>query len=523
VSLPHDDLSESLRSLKSSEFIYEQALYPVLEYAFRHPLTQEVALHSQLQEHRKRMHASVAQAIERESAETLDEHAALLAHHWEEAGEPVRAASWHSVAAEWAGPNSPNEAERHWRSVRTLLDSVPSSAEMIPLATTARIEMLNFGWRQGMLAEEAERLLTEGLALTEESGDVAQRVRVMSTYAGVRYLTGAPAAVVGLCQENQVVAAQLQDAESNFAALAVLSNVYFMLGRLPEGDEVQDQLVILAEQDPDLGVDSFGVSGSWLGFGLRGFYNLFLGKFDSVEEWLRRCDEIAHDKDELEVLAWTASVRAWVATALGDGQRALSHARQAMELVERSGSSLARVIGFMVNGMALLEAREYRESVDALEEGLRIARETRAFLTFDGELGGLLARALAGAGEIDRALEVAREAVETCDRRQTRRSGIVARLCLSQVLRVAQGKDAADEVESVLNRVAIDVVETGARIYLPRVHEERGELALLKGNYSGFEIEFQIAHELEVEMGVEIHAARLAERLEAESEPESDA
>jgi hypothetical protein len=173
--------------------------------------------------------------------------------------------------------------------------------------------------------------------------------------------------------------------------------------------------------------------------------------------------------------------------------------------------------------MALLESREYREAVDVFEEGLRIARETRALLTLDGEIGGLLALALAGTGEIDRALEVAREAVETSDRRQTRRCGIVARLSLAQVLRVAQGKDATGEIESVLNHVANEVVETGARIYLPRVHEERGELALLKGNLGSFDIEFQIAQELEVEMGVEIHAARLAERLKLESERESEA
>jgi len=36
--------------LKAGEFIYEQAIYPVAEYAFKHPLTQQVALDSQLRE-----------------------------------------------------------------------------------------------------------------------------------------------------------------------------------------------------------------------------------------------------------------------------------------------------------------------------------------------------------------------------------------------------------------------------------------------------------------------------------------
>ena len=69
------------------------------EYAFKHPLTQEVALGSQLQERRARVHAAVARAIEAAHAEKLDEHAALLAHHWEEAGEALAAARWHTRAA----------------------------------------------------------------------------------------------------------------------------------------------------------------------------------------------------------------------------------------------------------------------------------------------------------------------------------------------------------------------------------------------------------------------------------------
>src|SRR5439155_24240046 len=57
-------LREALQKLKDTEFVYEQSLYPVVEYLFKHPLTQEVALASQLGERRKRLHAAVAQCIE---------------------------------------------------------------------------------------------------------------------------------------------------------------------------------------------------------------------------------------------------------------------------------------------------------------------------------------------------------------------------------------------------------------------------------------------------------------------------
>src|SRR2546426_448856 len=41
--LPAADAAAALRALTQGEFLYEQALYPEAEYAFKHPLTQEVA------------------------------------------------------------------------------------------------------------------------------------------------------------------------------------------------------------------------------------------------------------------------------------------------------------------------------------------------------------------------------------------------------------------------------------------------------------------------------------------------
>ena len=46
AELPKSELDEALRALKAGEFIYERSLYPVAEYAFKHPLTQQVALDS---------------------------------------------------------------------------------------------------------------------------------------------------------------------------------------------------------------------------------------------------------------------------------------------------------------------------------------------------------------------------------------------------------------------------------------------------------------------------------------------
>jgi predicted ATPase len=58
------ELTAALQALAAAELVYEAAPYPEVEYAFKHPLTQEVAYRSQLAERRARAHAGVARAIE---------------------------------------------------------------------------------------------------------------------------------------------------------------------------------------------------------------------------------------------------------------------------------------------------------------------------------------------------------------------------------------------------------------------------------------------------------------------------
>ena len=86
VELPASDLNAAISELLTAEMIFERALYPTAEYAFKHPLTHEVALHAQLRDARAQRHELVARAIEQADAGNLDEKAALLAHHWSEAG-----------------------------------------------------------------------------------------------------------------------------------------------------------------------------------------------------------------------------------------------------------------------------------------------------------------------------------------------------------------------------------------------------------------------------------------------------
>ena len=133
--LSETELRASLKRLKDAEFIYELSLYPVAEYTFKHPLTQEVAIGSQLQELRRRTHGAVARALEEAHADKLDEAAALLAHHYEQSGETLIAARWHRRAAEWAGRTDFAAAASHWGECAHWCASCPRTARPHRLAS----------------------------------------------------------------------------------------------------------------------------------------------------------------------------------------------------------------------------------------------------------------------------------------------------------------------------------------------------------------------------------------------------
>ena len=206
------ELADALQALVAGEFIYEQELYPEAVYAFKHPLTQEVAYGSQLGDRRAAVHAAVAQSLAEQRSERLDENAAILAQHWEAAGESLEAARWHARAATWSGFSDPTASLRHWRRVRELADSLPASDEVQSLGLTARILSLQYGWRLGITAEEAEALFQEAERMASAVGDLWSRANLLVAYGSIRCMgDGDSEAYVKLAREGIALAEETSD------------------------------------------------------------------------------------------------------------------------------------------------------------------------------------------------------------------------------------------------------------------------------------------------------------------------
>jgi class 3 adenylate cyclase/tetratricopeptide (TPR) repeat protein len=513
ANLPGTNFAETLRALQEAEFLYEQALYPLVEYAFKHPLTQEVAYGSQLTEHRRHIHAAVARAIEAASAEKPGERAALLAYHWESAGENLEAARWSRRAAEWAGSNDPDTAQRYWRKVRELLAAGPDTAEARALRIIACAQGLNLGFRLGIPKDDADRLFAEGRALAEREQNQRALAGLWYGYGIAKLNYGE---VEGGCKdiaEGARLAEETTDEGLKLALRMGLALTTLIRGRFRETLEITATIVEHPPGDVRLGARIVG-SSPYVGLlQMRSSALAYTGHPQEALAILDRTSEMSREGQELESVGQCQYTYVTVAYLTGDAQLAAGHARRVLETAEKLGQSRMTVLAHDALGTAGILAGQWRDAAQALETSLAIARRRRIRRDFEVSSLALLSEAYLGLGDVDRALAVAQEAVELARGRGTLFMETRAQVSRARALLRGEGDGARTEIETVLRRALALVEQTGARGYEPFVRVELAALARLTGDEAGWDRELRQAHALFTEMDAPIRAQQVIREL----------
>jgi len=431
AELANDELKAALAGLRRAEFLYEQSIYPAVEYAFKHPLTQEVALGSLLKERRHHVHAAVARAIELQDTSHLDERAALLAHHWEEAGEALQAARWHKRAAEWIGVTNAVEGVRHWERVRSLLRTLPRIEETLQLGNIACLGALTLGWRLGTSTDHAADVFEEGRSLAEESGDVATLSALYGSYAGVLGISGGYSDErVRYSREAVRLAGQTGDESLQLAELSYLAFGFLCAGRLTEGLELCDTACQRLPSDPSFGEEFTGYSPSLGLLCAQGWILARLGRLEEGVAVCERAEYLAREHGDNEVLTWLQLVRIEMDVSSADPAAAAEHARAASGTAEKSTTPQSRMAALVVLGVARRLGGQWDEAVAALEEAQReVNRGVNRM--FEGWVRAELAMALLGRGELDRAEQEAQAAATVAREQYSRCDEIGAHLALA--------------------------------------------------------------------------------------------
>jgi class 3 adenylate cyclase/tetratricopeptide (TPR) repeat protein len=181
VARPQDELERNLVQLQLAEFIYEQPAAGDIEYRFKHQLTREVAYNSVLVERRKALHERVAQAIEELAGNTLDDHFADLAYHYERSGNRTKAVDYLTRAGiQIAQRSASPEAMCQFEKALGILTEMPAgrSRDSRELRLQIRIGSLALT-SKGEGSDDADRALARAVELAAAVGDTPRQASAL--------------------------------------------------------------------------------------------------------------------------------------------------------------------------------------------------------------------------------------------------------------------------------------------------------------------------------------------------------
>jgi len=463
-----------LCELTEAGFLYETELYPERVFAFRHPLTREVAYGTQLAEQRAKTHAATARALIELNPDREDELAALIAHHMEEGEETREAARWSARAAYWTGSSRPRDAQRLWRRVMELVDELDEDEETTALAIASRLLQLQFAWRLGMDSDEEKRLIAEAEEKAVRAGDrhsLAMLGLATSARPGVTH--EATAWLAGVAETNRL-ADESDDLHLRIAVRAAGAYAFLCAGDFDGFEGALDEVLDLAGDDRNAGAGIvIGNPVAWATMG-KGLVRRERGRIEEAEELFNAALRIATEEGDPETASWTRSNLSLMLAMRGEVEAGIALARRNCELTERLGDVFSQSLALANLGASQLAAEEYADALDSIEQAERLYREA---MGSGGEMetwrAAIRAEALLGLGEIDAAVELSHWASETA-----RERGMLWSLPFTlQVLALARAAAGLEGADEALKEAAEIAERTGALLSLETIEEARGEIA----------------------------------------------
>jgi adenylate cyclase len=461
---PPDDIVSILGRLAAAEFIQEVALDPVEEYRFWHPLTQEVAYGTLLRERRAALHGAVAQAIVTTEPDRLDELSALVATHYEGAGDRLEAARWSDRAGTFAIRSDLAEATRRWRAALGHLAAVPADDDGRRIAIRCYNRLIRYGARRGMELPEAERLYAEARAVAETLNDPAPLATVTYAYGSTMLWQGAVNEAGRLYLEAARFADRSDDAGLRAAcwcAVAMASS--FWTGSMSDGLEAGKTVIALCGDDASLGSNLLGYS-PLAALGLGSAENLFLrGRDDEAQAALDEVIAATRMRSDSEFLVWALSTRPRYARTPADFEAGLDAAREAVTRAEALGNPSMLVVALGAVGIADIGLGRFSSAIAKFGQARDLIRAQKTAWFEEPRLLVHLARARLGLDDHNAALRTASDAIDVA-----RRQGVRVVECQALLTRVriqrATGGSAGDLEDDITTALAL-AREIGATAY----------------------------------------------------------
>jgi adenylate cyclase len=486
TGLPDATARPLLRRLRTAELIQPRDTAMGESFAFRHPLIQEVAYAMQLRSTRTGLHAAVAQAIEGQEWGRRDEFAGLLAHHYEAAGKMVAAAMHLQRSARWVGRTNSGRALADWKKIRAMMRDQPRSRENDELRALAGGQLLTFGWREGMPAEEAKTYVEEALGYAREAGNKRHEAMLIAGYGRIIAASGSADEYVRSVREALAVLDVGSNPEETLLLNGLLCQGSMYAGFVGDALKANSAALDLIDDERRGGAGVvLGLTvGQMVGFDVRHWIKclqvralIMLGRFSDADERLARLFQV--DPAEAELLHqclphYYAVELAWFRS---DTLAATRHANQMARIATQAANPYWLALASFCQGLAASIGGDFTEANGFFQQALDASRRGKAGLEFEARMLAFQADNLMRAGDAGRAGEVAAEAIGVAQRKADRLAECHANVVAAEVCLTRRGSQHALEARALLNRASSLIDETGAKAYEPMVLRMRAQEA----------------------------------------------
>jgi tetratricopeptide (TPR) repeat protein len=459
------ELSEAAQHLRQAELLYDVPPFEQRLLAFRHPLIQEVAYRSLLHERRRELHSKVAQAIESIFKDHAEERASLLAYHLEQAGENLKAAQQNMRAAVWIGANDPSQALRSWKKVRELLSDLPPTQPINYLKMMAAGQIVNFGWREGMSAEEAGVYFEEAKRLALALGDVRANALIHAAYGRILANGGSADEYVEKIREAKAIADQGNDPSVQITLKAVLCHALRLSGQMAEALQMNIEAAERAHEIVKFDRQTLGFDVEvWLTV-MRGQTLVMLGRAEEARPFLDRILQL--ESGRIDTLHHLIPSLAYVDLAWAEGNIGLAqeHANRAFSLAVNSGNPYLRVYSQACRGLSHTIAGRLTSAIEDLSGALDFARSRKVGLENEPRILADLANAYRLNGDTATSFTTVDEAIKVATERHARVPECLARIVRADLLLQSANSDQKIEGGQELERARAIMRETGAVLF----------------------------------------------------------
>lgn len=443
------------------------------QLAFRHPLLQEVAYGSQLRARRREIHARVASALEAASPETSPrpaEHAWLLAHHHEQAGQRLQAARYAADAANLLTHDNAQEIAQRWSKVLALLDKVDDPAAK-PLRALAAGRVVYLGWQRGMPLAEVDRLIQQAL---DDAHQIDPRLPQLLLFAQARLVQsngGSADDYVRALRRLLDMPSPAGDPGRRITLLLALCQALGWAGLLREAlaanDEVLNGLHLISAFDQNF--IGFDVQ-RWC-LALRVRLMLRLGRQQDSVAPLTRLQALGVNETDpvIRHMICAASLEFEIARGL------VQHVDGRIEDLERMASAATSTYVQIANdyfrGVGAMARQRYEHALTCLQRGLLTLRVTQVAAEFEAELLAFCADAYWALRRLDELRTYALELARVANRRGNRVAECRANIHLARWATATDSEVIAIDLtgDQALSRARDLLSQTGADSLRPAV------------------------------------------------------